>query len=325
MSSRYVLSVVLVAAMVSCSSDDGAAPTTVDASTTASTASTATTTASDCESRGVVSTTGLAYPPLDGPADPALLLDVHVPEVDEGCPSAPAMIWVHGGGWRRGSRSNGLTDKIDLFVREQGWALVSVDYRLSPDPIDVDAPDAVRFPTHIEDVAAAVGLVQREGDRLGIDPDQLGLLGHSAGAQIVALLATDERYLDRANVERSDVGCVGALDTSAYDLTAVAADNPVYLNAFTRDPDVWGEASALLQVDPGEMLPDMLVINQDRPRSRTGGRAFVEAVESAGGDARLVVATGLDHQGINQAVGRNGDDVVTPEIVELLTRCTAPT
>jgi arylformamidase len=278
-----------------------------------------------CAVTGVDSTTGLAYPATDGTGHPALLVDVHRPVLAGDCRAVPAMVWVHGGGWRTGSRTRNLEDKVDLVVRRLGWALVGVDYRLSPDPGGPpDRPadqEGVRFPTHTEDVAAAVGWVQREAGRFGVDPRRIGLMGHSAGAQIVSLVATDERYLEGAGVERRDVRCVVALDTNGFDVAAMAERSEVYRNAFGQDPTVWREASAITQIEDGEPFPELLMVVQDRSRRVAGNRAFADALTAAGGEATVVVAPGLDHAGINRAVGAAGDEVVTPAVAGVMERC----
>ncbi len=93
----------------------------------------------------------VAYESIPG-IDPDLLsLDVFPPP--HGCP-APVVIWVHGGRWRIGDKRNQLSDRIRLF-NGAGYALVSVNYRLT----DPSSSSPVRYPSHDEDVAAAVAWV----------------------------------------------------------------------------------------------------------------------------------------------------------------------
>ena len=75
--------------------------------------------------------------------DPGLLsLDVYPPT--HGCP-APVVVWVHGGGWRAGDKSNQMADKVRLW-RDAGYTVVSVNYRLTDPASDTDRalPDARR-------------------------------------------------------------------------------------------------------------------------------------------------------------------------------------
>ena len=173
--------------------------------------------------------TDLAYEDLPG-VDPALLsLDVYPPA--HGCP-APVVIWVHGGGWRIGDKRNQMADKVRL-LNDAGYAVVSVDYRLT----DPASPEPVRYPTHNEDVAAAVAWVHDHIAGYGGDPTRLALLGHSAGAQIVASVATDERYLGEHGLGLDALRCAAPLDTEGYDVAGPAgAGIDIYRDVFGDDP-----------------------------------------------------------------------------------------
>src|SRR5439155_313047 len=84
-------------------------------------------------------------------------------------------------------KRNQLTDKLRLW-HDAGYTVVSVNYRLT----DPATTATVRYPTHDEDVAAAVAWVHAHVARFGGDAERIALLGHSAGAQIVASIATAE-------------------------------------------------------------------------------------------------------------------------------------
>ncbi len=130
----------------------------------------------------------IRYDAVEG-VDPNLLsLDLFLPVTGRNCPAAPIVVGVHGGGWQRGDKRAFTGDKAALF-NGKGWAFASVNYRLSGP--DVTPP--VRYPTHDQDVANAVAFLVDHAGRYGIDPEQVGILGHSAGAGVVAAIATDER------------------------------------------------------------------------------------------------------------------------------------
>lgn len=222
------------------------------------------------------------------------------------------MVWVHGGGWSTGDRRQQLDDKVRWFT-EQGWALVSVNYRLSP---------AVRYPAHNDDVAAAVDWVLDRADSSGLDPDRLSIMGHSAGAGIVAGVLADEDHLGAFGRSTSVLTCAVLLDTEGYDVVAQASEgNRIYRAAFGDDPRIWAEASPVRSLRSGAPLPDTLVVTRGaRPRQRTAAE-FVEALRAAGGRAELLDANPLNHAQVNRAVGDPEDRVVTPAIRELLDRC----
>jgi len=90
----------------------------------------------------------------------------------------PAVIVVHGGGWRSGERSE--FPSWDAWLAEEGYVVFDIDYRLSPPPSWRDAPS---------DVACAVGWVKENAARYGVDPARVALMGRSAGGQLALLTA----------------------------------------------------------------------------------------------------------------------------------------
>src|SRR5262249_36875682 len=116
------------------------------------------------------------------------VLDVYVPEraADGG---RPVMFWIHGGGWQVGDKSDvALKPKA---LTERGFVFVSTNYRLLP---------GVEMSVLIRDVAKALGWVSRNIASHGGDPQRMFVGGHSAGAQVAALLCTDDRYLREEGV-----------------------------------------------------------------------------------------------------------------------------
>ena len=110
-----------------------------------------------------------------------LELDLYVPAGLEG--PVPVVVYVHGGGWQRGSRRDPppLLD-ADFYeqIAAQGLAVAAVDYRLSGE---------ARFPAPLEDVRAAVGWVRDHAADYGLDPGRVFLWGDSAGGHLALLAA----------------------------------------------------------------------------------------------------------------------------------------
>lgn len=107
------------------------------------------------------------------------LMDILMPIVDGdewGDKPRPALFFVHGGGWRKGSRNELWWTGIALEYAQKGYVTFSVDYRLSG-----EAP----FPAAIEDVKNAVRWARAHAKDLNIDPNQFGAFGHSAGGHLV--------------------------------------------------------------------------------------------------------------------------------------------
>ena len=280
-------------------------------------ATTTRTTASACPG-STTRVQDIPYASVTG-VDPGLLsLDVYPPT--HGCP-APVVVWVHGGGWRAGDKSNQMADKVRLW-RDAGYTVVSANYRLT----DPARTPTVRYPMHDEDVAAAVAWVHGHIADFGGHPDRIALLGHSAGAQIVAGVGIDERFLGAHGLGLDAVRCVGALDTEGYDVTAMASTgNPVYRAAFGDDPATWVDASPIVHVEPGKDIPGFLVVERGTPRRRRAVEAFATRLRGAGVATTLMDVGSLSHAEVNAAIGRPGDAVMTPPLAAFLAECLAPT
>ena len=109
----------------------------------------------------------------------------------------PIVVLVHGGGWEMGdNRCSGLYSSVGEFLASQGIGVVLPNYRLSPD---------VKHPEHIQDVARAVAWARSHAGEYGGDAGRLYLVGHSAGAHLVALLAADESYLQAEEMTSADI------------------------------------------------------------------------------------------------------------------------
>lgn len=162
-------------------------------------------------------------------SDPLQALDLWVPQ---GAGRAPLVVFVHGGGWKRGSKDNAGSRAMPGHMLAQGYAYASINYWLVP---------AATVEQQAADVAAALAFLLKRADSLGIDRARVVLTGHSAGAHLVALVGTDERYLKGAGLSFADLRGVMPNDGAAYDVpTQMAQAGPMmkdtYTQAFGTDP-----------------------------------------------------------------------------------------
>jgi acetyl esterase/lipase len=111
--------------------------------------------------------------------DTPLLLDLYLPEAKER--ASGLIVWVHGGAWRAGSRTS--VDVVGLT--ERGWAVASVDYRLSTQ---------ARFPAQIHDIKAAVRYLRARAAEHGYPPERIVIAGSSAGGHLAALVGVSNRH-----------------------------------------------------------------------------------------------------------------------------------
>jgi acetyl esterase/lipase len=232
-------------------------------------------------------------------------------------------IWVHGGGYRTGDKSNQMADKVRL-AREQGWILVSVNYRLT-DPAE---PTSARFPDHFDDVAAAVAWVHETIARYGGDPDRIALFGHSAGADIVSNVATVPTYLRAHGLDLDVLSCAGPLDTEGFDKAGAGAADPdgerdQWQAALGNHPGYLTATSATLQVRPRIGIPPMIGVVRGTARRREIEAAFLDTVRSTGVDAVAIDAGTLTHGQVASRIGRPGDTVMTGPVVAFLQGCFA--
>jgi acetyl esterase/lipase len=173
-------------------------------------------------------------------------LDLYIPE---GTANAPVILSIHGGALSAGDRSE--ESFVGRRLAAEGYLTVVISYRLSPQ---------VSHPAHIEDAAAAFAWVKRNIKQRGGDPDRIIVIGHSAGAYLLMLLATDPRYLAVHKLSPGDIkGLVPVSGFFWVDKTGVAPDRPSYV--WGTDRNVWVDASPARHLRAN--LPPVLLIDTD--------------------------------------------------------------
>lgn len=264
-------------------------------------------------------------PPIDGatlyedinyaigfPQD-QLQLDIYVP--NGGQPTKPVMIYVHGGSWRIGDKAN--TAQKDEFFTNLDYIFVSINYRLSPDPINLEDPERVKFPVHPQDVAQAIGWIFDHMDQYGGDLSRVSLMGHSAGAHLVALVATDASYLAAEGLALHQIKCVCSLDAGAYDIPhyLLNYENPGsnqwnnYVNAFGADIAVWQAASPITYISSDQGIPAFLIVHQGTNQRIDLATRFGDELIDHGVDRTMLNAFPLNHAEINGAIGNESPQV----------------
>ncbi|WP_157605335.1 alpha/beta hydrolase [Schlesneria paludicola] len=197
-------------------------------------------------------------------------LNVYRPAAEEKGQSLPVVIWVHGGGWRNGDKDNRAGINLCQTWAKARIVVVGLDYRLTP---------AVVHPAHVEDVAAGIAWVHKHIAEYGGDPKRVFLLGHSAGAHLVALVATAPNYLQAHDLSpKSALAGVMAIDTASYDLTTTRtpAVKKMISDAFGNEAKTLNEASPLQQArkNPDDCPPFVIAAVKQRPEAVSESKAL---------------------------------------------------
>ncbi|MEW6092703.1 MAG: alpha/beta hydrolase [Chloroflexota bacterium] len=245
--------------------------------------------------------------------DPNLLsLDIYSPAPASGC---PVMVMIHGGGWRQGDKANEDVAALkSQHFAAQGYVFVSVNYRLSPE---------VMHPVHVQDVAASLAWVYHNIWSYGGDPERIFIMGHSAGAHLAALVATDEGYLEANGLDLSILKGVVLLDGAGYDIPYMMDNDSVilrsiYEGAFGTNPAAWEDASPVAHVETGKNIPPFLLFYAgNREDSRVNSQKLADLLTDAGVQNWVVSAPDKNHGTINGDIGKDGD-WVTERIMEFL-------
>lgn len=229
-------------------------------------------------------------------------LDLAVPR---GAALAPLVVIVHGGSWRSGDKASAAPIGRRFLAR--GYAAAAVNYRLHPEA----DPAAMA-----SDVAAALAWLKKNAPARGVDPDRIFLVGHSAGAHLVALVGADARYLEKAGV--GPVAGVIALDTGLYDVAAqiratsrASAYGRTLRAVFGEDEAFWRRVSPLIHANESSdpLAPFLVVTTDDRADIDRQSKPFVAALAAKKTSARLHVAAGYTHQSLYRDFGAEGDSV----------------
>jgi acetyl esterase/lipase len=209
-----------------------------------------------------------------------LHIDAFTPSAQEKKP-VPAVIIVHGGGWRSGNRNQHIP--LAQHLAALGYACFTVEYRLSTEAL---------YPAAVNDIKSAIRWMHANSRKFNIDTNKITILGFSAGGQLAALVGitsgTDK--FDADNCSKGHSSSVQAVVDIDGTLTFVAPDawetqNAQTVNASakwlgykrTERIDVWTDASPLTYADNNK-LP-FLFLNSSVERMHAGRDTFINLMD----------------------------------------------
>ncbi len=265
----------------------------------------------------------VAYEHLSGVPVNATSLDIYAPKAS--CRAqdnkAPVVLWVHGGGYQHGDKSNKVTDKRRLF-NDRGWFFISVNYRLTR----TGDPSSAHYPDHYRDVAAALAWTRSHIGSRGGDTHRLALLGHSAGADIVSNVITNPKWLSQRGLGLGAVHCGGAFDTEGFDKTRVpngSDEAAQWREALGNDPNYKRDTSATLLAKADSGIPKTITVKRGTALRQSIEVDFANRLRSLGVPVTMIDARSLSHEEVNTRIGAPGDKVMTPPLIRFLTGCFA--
>ncbi len=238
--------------------------------------------------------------PYAGTKNERQTLDLYAPAEGEGHPVA---FWIHGGGWQAGDKAE-VDVKPRAFV-DRGFVFVSAGYRLLPE---------AKIGEMAGDLAKALRWVHDHAEEYGGDPDTIVVAGHSAGAQLAALICTDHRYLEAEGLSPSILkGCVPG---GRRHLRRADADRHRRWSgrrASTGGSSATRRARRTCPPSPtsprGKGIPPFLILHvADHPETGGQSQRLAQALQEAGVSAKAFPAEGKDHGTINSELGTPGDE-----------------
>lgn len=253
--------------------------------------------------------------------DERQVLDIYAPDDAE---NLPVVFWIHGGGWQTGDKAD-VQIKPRVFA-ERGFVFVSTNYRLLP---QVEMGEIIR------DVARSLGWVHKNIAAHGGDPTRVFVMGHSAGAQLAALICIDDRYLKAEGVPFEVLkGCV-PVDGDTFDLPAIimiaefrqtihGLPLPEFGHRvkFGNDPKKHIDFSAVTHVAPDKGIPPFLILHvAGHPDTTAQALRLRNSLRDARIPVKVFGAQETTHSKLNADLGLP-DDAATRELFEFLSPLT---
>jgi acetyl esterase/lipase len=249
--------------------------------------------------------------------DERQVLDIYSPHDAR---NLPVVFWIHGGGWQTGDKTE-VQIKPQAFM-DKGFAFVSTNYRILP---------SVDMATIVRDVARSVRWVHDHIAEYGGDPERLVIMGHSAGAQLAALICTDDRYLKAEGLSLAIIkGCV-PVDGDTYDVPAIIETAETrwrvhgllpakfgHREKFGNDPAKHRDFSAVTHVAKEKGIPPFLILHvAGHPDTTAQALRLGNVLKDAGVPATVFGAKETTHNKINADLGKP-DDPATKALFEFL-------
>lgn len=230
---------------------------------------------------------------------PRQRLDVYAPESRTGT-NHPVVVYFYGGGWQSGHRSDSRGVAQALAAR--GIVTIAADYRIYPETV---------FPGFLDDPAAAVRWTHDNVLRFGGDQRRIFVMGHSSGAHMAAMLATDPRYLAAQGISNASLaGMIGLAGPYA----AIPTNDPHMDKIF---PAALRERALPIAFVTGKKPPMLLAAGTaDTDVDPSNSDRFADALRAHGDAVELKKYPGYDHDTIFESFSA-AQDTVSPVLADV--------
>ena len=220
---------------------------------------------------------------------------------------APVLLYVHGGGWIKGTREKSYS--LGEFATRRGYMLVSIDYRAIPQT-NIDG--------QVADVVMAINWVRKNIGKYGGDKNKIVIMGHSAGSHLVSMVA--------AKRVGGKLRGVIANDVQAYDMVAYGGMRGslpyVYAAAFGSNPNNWIKWSPATYVrrGPSGGLPPVMIMysGSNYKRRKILAHGFAGDLRAKGARVTLFDGKRYSHGSIARRIGSSPE--VTRAVESFLRR-----
>lgn len=231
-----------------------------------------------------------------------LALDVYAPAQAS---HAPIVVFFYGGTWVRGERA--WYRFVGTALAAHGVITVIPDYRKYPQ---------VTLDGFMQDAANAVAWAHAHATGIGGSPDDIFVMGHSAGGQIAALLATDPHWLEAHEMKPADLaGFIGL--AGCYDFVPVPQDDAIMRGVFGSTTELQRRGQPVSHVR-GEEPPMLLLQGTDDDEVEPSNAiSLYRATQTAHGDSTLRTYPGVGHEALLFALSRPLRDGA-PTLVDVL-------
>jgi len=222
-----------------------------------------------------------------------LQMDIYRPQTSDG-EAAPAILFVHGGGWTSGDKAS-ASAWAGLLAR-RGYLVASINYRLAPE---------YKWPAQIEDTKCAVRFLRTKASQYNVDPNRIGAMGDSAGGHLVSLLGLagpdagfegDGGYQDQSSAVQAVVDMFGPTDFTPLQTRSQSLSVAQTLGIpLSRAREILKKASPVTYVSKD--APPFLILQGEKddlvPPSQS--QELYDRLKAAGANAQLVMVKNAGH------------------------------